>query len=400
MRVWIDKDMCTGCEDCLSSCPYGVIHIVDDIAVIDERCTFCGACIESCNQEAILSDIEITEDVDLSAYKGIMVFAEQRNGKLQKGSLELLGCGQELGKKLGEEVSAILLGHNVSKLTKELSAYGAEKIYLAEDKNLETYQTNAYANVIAQIIEEHKPSIVLFSATLLGRDLAPRIAQKIKAGLTADCTELEIDEKEGYLLQTRPAFGGNIMATIVSVSIRPQLATVRPGIMKLIYSDDKAKIDKAKVIECKVQIDQNDIKTKVLEVVKERRQHANLQDSKVIVGGGRGIKSKDGTKLLEELAWLIGGEVGGSRVVIEEELMPKEKQIGQTGLSVSPDLYIACGISGSVQHRAGMQNSKIIVAINKDPDAPIFGIADYKIVGDLFEIVPALIKALKKELGK
>ena len=397
MKIWVEKDKCSGCELCIKSCPYDAIEIVEQIAVLNERCTGCGACLDSCKKGAILSDLREAEEVDLSGYKGVWVFAEQRDGILNKGSLELLSCGLELGKKLGEELCCVLLGEDVSHLVKELSVYGAKKVYLAQDKKLKTYQTNAYANTISKIITKHNPSIVLYSATLTGRDLAPRIARRLELGLTADCTELTIDEKEGCLLQTRPAFGGNVMATIVSPRTRPQMATVRPGVMKLIKRDKKSKVKAPKVIECKIQLGTKDIKTKILEVIKEKRRNINLQDAKVIVSGGRGIRSKKGFKVLEALAEVIGGEVGGSRVVVENGWVPQERQVGQTGLSVSPDLYIACGISGSIQHRAGMQNSKIIVAINIDPDAPIFSVADYKIVGDLFEIVPSLTKAIRME---
>lgn len=397
MKIWIEKDKCSGCELCIKSCPYDAIEIVEQIAVLNERCTGCGACLDSCKKGAILSDVKEAEEVDLSGYKSVWVFAEQRDGILNKGSLELLGCGRELGKKLGEELCCVLLGENVSHLVKDFSVYGAKKVYLAQDKKLKTYQTNAYANTISKIITKYKPSIVLYSATLIGRDLAPRIARRLELGLTADCTELTIDEKEGCLLQTRPAFGGNVMATIVSPRTRPQMATVRPGVMKLIKRDKKSKVKAPKVIECKVQLGTKDIKTIILEVIKEKRRHVNLQDAKVIVSGGRGIRSKKGFKVLEALAEVIGGEVGGSRVVIENGWVPQHRQVGQTGLSVNPDLYIACGISGSIQHRAGMQNSKIIVAINIDPDAPIFSVADYKIVGDLFEIVPSLTKAIRME---
>lgn len=396
MKVWIEKDKCTACELCLASCPYDAISIIIDTAVINERCTGCGACLDACKKEAILSDRKETEHVDLSGHKGVWIFAEQSDGVLNKGALELIGSGQELGKELGEELCVMLLGENVAHLTGELSAYGAKKIYLAQNEKLRSYQTNAYSKIISGIIEKYKPAVLLFSATLTGRDLAPRIAQRLRVGLTADCTELTIDKEKGDLLQTRPAFGGNIMATIISPKTRPQMATVRPGVMKLKKSSAKTKAIKTKIIECKVKLNKTDIKTKILEVIKERRRYTNLQDSKVIIGGGRGIRSEKGVKILEQLAEAIGGEVAGTRVAVEKGWMTQERQIGQTGLSVSPELYIACGISGSIQHRAGIQNARIIVAINTDEDAPIFDIADYKIVGDLFEIVPALTEALRE----
>jgi len=396
MKVWIDKEKCTGCELCLGSCPYDAIEIAGQVAVINDRCTGCGACLDVCKKGAILSDREEIKPVDLSGYKGVWVFAEHRDGVMNKGSLELIGCGHELGKALKQELCVVLLSDKTTDLITELSKYGVKKIYFASHKDLKTYQTNAYSNTISGIIEKYKPAIVLFSATLTGRDLAPRIAQKLRVGLTADCTDLTIDSETGDLLQTRPAFGGNVMATIISPRTRPQMATVRPGVMKPVMPSASGKTKKAKIIDCSDQFNKKDIRTKILEVIRERRRYANLQDAKVIIGGGRGIRSEKGVKMLEQLAEAIGGEVAGTRVVVEKGWMPQERQIGQTGLSVSPDLYIACGISGSIQHRAGIQNAGIIVAVNTDEDAPLFDIADYKIVGDIFEIVPALTKALKE----
>jgi electron transfer flavoprotein alpha subunit len=424
MKVWINEEKCTGCGLCVKVCPYGAVEVLDSIAVLNERCNACGACVESCKPGAIQSDIKDVEPVDLSEYSGVWVFAEQNNGTLHKGSLELLGCGYGLAQALNEELCAVLLGDNVKNLVPTLAEYGAEKVYLAQDKKLKTYQTNAYTNTISDIIREHKPSIVLYPATSAGRDLAPRIAQRLQVGLTADCTELAIDEEEKHLLQTRPAFGGNVMATIVSARTRPQMATVRPGVMKVLERDRSPQstvnspqtkdntretvgairespsrsdpLENVEIIECKVRLDSKDIKTRILKVIKEKHRSVNLQDAKVIVAGGRGIRSKEGIKLLEELASAIGGEVAGSRVIVENGLLPVERQVGQTGQSVSPELYIACGISGAVQHRAGMQNSRIVVAINTDADAPIFSVADYGIVGDLFEIVPAITDAVRK----
>ncbi len=397
MNLHIDEENCSGCEVCIESCPYDAIHIVDHVARLKEQCTGCGICVETCDMGAIVSEQESAEDVDLSEYKGVWIFAEQKDGVLNKGSLELFECGQQLGKEVDEEVCVVLLGDTISHLVKEIAAYGIEKVYVAENNMLKDYQTNAYANTLSEIIAHHKPSIVLYSATPLGRDLAPRIARRLGVGLTADCTELSIDEKEKILLQTRPAFGGNIMATIVSTTTRPQMATVRPGVMRLMELNKKTEAKSPQVIKHTVELSDLDIKTRLVEVVKESARKVNLQDAKIIIGVGRGVKSKEGIGIFEELADIIGGEIGGSRVVVEEGWIPHERQIGQTGLSVSPELYIACGVSGSIQHRAGVLNSKIIVAINLDPEAPIFSIADYKIVGDIFEIVPSLVKALKME---
>jgi electron transfer flavoprotein alpha subunit len=257
------------------------------------------------------------------------------------------------------------------------------------------YQTVPYTKVLAEAITQFKPAIVLIGATHIGRDLAPRLARRLELGLTADCTELAIDPREGHLLQTRPAFGGNVMATILSKRTRPQMATVRPGIMKALPRDQGRR---GEIIPLKVRLTKGDLATKLLEVVKEKKGRVDLSQARIIVAGGRGCGSEKGVRGLQELAEALGGELAGSRVAVELGWIPMERQIGQTGQSVRPELYIACGISGAIQHKAGMQNAKHIIAINKDPLAPIFEIADYRLVGDLQEIVPALTKAV--QMGK
>ncbi len=393
MTVEFDDEKCTGCEACLDSCPYNAIEMVDGKAVKLKACTECGACVESCPSEAIISiGGEEKETIDISAYKGIMVFAEQRGGQLKKVSIELLGRGRGLADDLGVELSAVLLGHGVEGMTKELIARGADRVHLIQDPKLENYNTSCYAKAISNLINSVKPEIVLYGATHIGRDLAPRVARMLHTGLTADCTELTIDEETKLLLQTRPAFGGNIMATIMCPDHRPQMATVRPGIMKELDPDASRS---GEVVKFDAKLTDTDVMTRIIEIIKERKKVANLEEAKFIVSGGRGVGGEEGFKTIRALADALGAEVGGSRVAVEKDWISKDHQVGQTGKTVRPELYIACGISGSIQHRAGMQNSGCIVAINKDPNAQIFTVADIGIVGDLFEVIPVLIEELK-----
>jgi electron transfer flavoprotein alpha subunit len=395
MVVKVIEEECTGCESCVDSCPIEAIEMVDDIAKIKDTCNSCNACIEACPVEAIEEiEKEVAEGaVDFSQFKDVWIFAEQRQGELTKVAYQLLGGGKALADSLGHKLGAVLLGDNVKKLADDLIAHGADKVYVADDPKLKNFQTDAYTSVISTMIKEFKPNIIIYGATHIGRDLAPRIAQRNDLGLTADCTELTIDPEEKILLQTRPAFGGNIMATIITPGKRPQMATVRPGIMKELGKEEGRK---GEVIEVSVKLSDDEIKTKILEIVKEAKKRVNLEEAKIIVSGGRGVGGKDGFKIIRELAEVLGGEVGGSRVAVEKEWIEQDHQVGQTGKTVRPSLYIACGISGSIQHRAGMQNSDLIVAINKDPDATIFKICHYGIVGDLHEVVPLLIEEFKK----
>jgi electron transfer flavoprotein alpha subunit/NAD-dependent dihydropyrimidine dehydrogenase PreA subunit len=393
MTVWVDVDLCNGCKRCIKTCPYGAVELKDGKAQILERCTSCGACLQACKQKAILSDVEPRKIPDFSDRQGVWVFAEQRDGRLHPVSLELLGKARELAAPLKQGVSALLLGYRVSGLAKTLIEYGAQIVYLAEHKALEAYRTNAYTTVIEGLVKAHKPNILLMGATHVGRDLAPRVSRRVEVGLTADCTELTIDPEEGILLQTRPAFGGNVMATIANRYSRPQMATVRPGVMEAKRQPGA----KGKVVKHKVSLKEKEIGTKVLELVREKKKSVNLSEAKVIVAGGRGVGDAKGFKVLETLATLLGGETAGTRVAVEEGWISADRQIGQTGQSVRPELYIACGISGAIQHRAGIMNSRYIVAVNKDPRAPIFQVADWGIVGDLQDVVPELINALKSK---
>ncbi len=393
MGISIDRELCNGCGKCVKICPYGGVALEDEKAVINERCTACGACIDACKLEAILSDIKEKEIPDFSDRKGVWVFAEQKDGVISRATFELLGLGQALGGQLDQELSAVLLGDKVEHLTEQLGEYGAQNIYLAQHKLLEHYRTNPYAKVISELVLEHKPNIFLIGATAIGRDLAPRVSMRLDLGLTADCTELTIDPDDGSLLQTRPAFGGNVMATIKTLYSRPQMATVRPGVMEAKRIDGPSQ---CRITKKDAHLLDKDTLTKVLEVVREKKRRVDLCDAKIIVAGGRGVGSQQGLECLFSLADVIGGEVAGTRMVIEEGWLPVERQVGQTGQTVRPELYIACGVSGAIQHRAGMLNSRYVIAVNRDERAPIFEVADWGIVADLHEVVPTLTKAMKE----
>jgi len=397
MAIFIDYDLCTGCKRCVKICPYNGVEVKDGKAVLNDRCTSCGACIDTCPENAISSDISEKEIPDFSDRKGIWVFAEQAEGIMAKVTKELLGLGQSLSRELNQELSAVLLGNNVEHFIEELQEYGAQNVYLAQHEMLSSYQTNSFTKVISEILLQNKPNIFIIGATPIGRDLAPRISMRLNLGLTADCTELTIDPDDGSLLQTRPAFGGNVMATIKTSYSRPQMATVRPGVMESKKIDSPSQCS---VKNVNVSLLKEDALTKILEFVKEKKKIVSLGDAKIIVAGGRGVGSEEGMKPLFKLAEILGGEVAGTRMVIEEGWLPVERQVGQTGQTVRPELYVACGISGAIQHRAGMLGSRYVIAINKDERAPIFEAADWGIVGDLHEVVPTLTNAIMNRKGQ
>lgn len=387
------NEKCTGCKKCVPACPFGVIEIVDKKAIIKDGCTLCGACVPVCPFKAIEIKIEKKASMNIDEYRGVWVFAEQREGKVQEVGLELLGKGRELADKLGEKLTAVLIGDaDIESHAEELIHYGADYVLLATDAKLKDYITAPYTTVLADLIGHHKPEIVLIGASTIGRDLASRIAARIKCGLTADCTGLDVDEKDRKLLQTRPAFGGNIMATICSEKHRPQMATVRPKVMKKIKKDSSRK---GEIIKETYKLRTDDLKVKLLEIIKDDSVKVNLTEAEIIVSGGRGIQDPKNFALIEEFAKLLGGAVGASRATVDAGWISSHHQVGQTGKTVCPKIYIACGISGAIQHLAGMSSSDTIIAVNKDPDAPIFKVCDFGIVGDLFEVVPKLIAKLK-----
>ena len=398
MGIRVINDKCIGCKLCVPACPLGAIKVENRKAIIDlDKCNLCGACPSSCKFKAIEITKEDVHVVDKSQYKGIWVFAEQCGGDVHPVVLELLGEGRKLAGDLGVELCALLLGDSsIEKETKKLIEYGADKVYLATAPELKHYTTLPYSSIISDMIRRYKPEIVLFGATTTGRDLASRIAARINAGLTADCTGLAIDKETKLLRQTRPAFGGNIMATILCKNHRPQMSTVRPKVFKKSAPDSSRK---GEIIKVTPAIDKKDLLIKILDVIKDATVKVNLAEAEIIVSGGRGLQAPENFKLVEELAEVIGGAVGASRATVDAGWISSHHQVGQTGKTVCPKLYIAVGISGAIQHLAGMSSSDIIVAINRDPDAPIFKVATYGIVGDLFEVVPKLTRKLKEARG-
>lgn len=391
--ISILKDKCVGCKMCVNACPFGAITIEDKKAVIGDNCTLCGSCVSVCKFNAIDFKRDEVKGIDTSEYEGILVFAEQKDGIIENVSFELLGKARELAKDLNTTVSAVLLGENLDKPCKELIAYGADFVYCIDNPSLYRYNDEIYGNIISELIKTNKPDIVLFGATPYGRSLAPRIASKLNTGLTADCTILEIDPEKKVLLQTRPAFGGNLMATIVCPNHRPQMSTVRPKIMKAIEPDYSRE---GKIIIPDITIPSS-TKTKILDVCTFPSEDLNLEDAEVIVAAGRGIGDIKNMKLIEELASVLNGKIGASRAAVDEGWIDYSHQIGQTGKTISPKFYFACGISGAIQHLAGITSSDVIIAINKDPDAPIFKVANYGIVGNVEKVLPALIKKFKEK---
>ncbi|MFX1234844.1 MAG: FAD-binding protein [Promethearchaeota archaeon] len=393
MSIKIDTELCTGCQSCVNSCPYGGIEVINNKAVITKDCNLCGVCVDACSVEAITLEHEkYIDKVDKSQYRGIWVIAEHFKQEINKVAYQLLGKGQELAGILDVKLTLILLGDKLDNELKKFGEFGADDVIYVKSPILKDYYSDLYVNIITELIKEYKPEIVLIGATPTGRDFAPRVAKRLNAGLTADCTGLDIEKKTRNLMQTRPTFGGNIMATIRTPTSRPQMATVRPGIFKI--NKDHPKQVNVKIIEKEYK--EKDSVSKIVKIINMERKQVNLEDADIIVAGGRGVGSKEGFKLIEDLARELGAELGGSRVTIELNWLEQDRQIGQTGKTVSPKLYIACGVSGAIQHLVGMQNSEIIVAINKDPNAPIFNVAHYGIVADLHKFIPILIDEIKK----
>ncbi|MBI5664183.1 MAG: electron transfer flavoprotein subunit alpha [Nitrospirae bacterium] len=395
MPVIVNNEKCTGCETCLSSCPFDAIVLKDGKAYINEYCNACMTCLSVCPEGAITETGARTQGAELKQkleeYKDVLIFAEQKDGRVVSVSFELLGAGKRLADELGTKLMAVLLGAGEPE-ARELIKWGADKVIVCSDPELEKFNDDVYSEVLSRIINEQKPTIVLAGATPIGRSFIPRVAAKLRTGLTADCTSLEIDKETKHLLQVRPAFGGNIMATILCPDYRPQMATVRPRVMK------RGEYNAGRTGEI-VSVNFENIKsrTKVIEFIKEVSEvSVNLHEADIIVAGGRGIGGEKGYKMLSELAEAMGGAVGASRAAVDEGWIPYSHQVGQTGKTVNPKIYVACGISGAVQHLVGMQSSDVIIAINKNTEAPIFNVATYGIVGDLFEIVPLLTRKIRE----
>jgi electron transfer flavoprotein alpha subunit len=392
MGIKLNLDECVGCGRCEVACPFGLIELDGGTIKIKEGCNLCGACKDACGYNVISIEAAAqTIPTATDKNRGVWVFAEQQRGKLKTVGFELLARGRELADTLKTDLSAICLGHNVEDIN-QLIAHGADKVFLVDDPDLAGNQEDLLTGEMVRLIKEHRPEIVVAGATALGRAFIPRVAAVLRTGLTADCTGLDIDMEKRLLLQTRPTFGGNIMATIICPANRPQMATVRPRVFKKKNPDTN---HKGQIIKMDFNREGITSRTKLLNFVEDLTRTIKLEDADIIVSGGRGLGKPENFKLLADLAQVLGAALGSSRPPVDEGWIPYVHQVGQTGKTVCPKLYIACGISGAIQHLAGMQTSDVIVAINDDPNAPIFEVATYGIVGDLFKVVPLLIEKLK-----
>jgi electron transfer flavoprotein alpha subunit len=373
---------------CVKQCPFGALEMDGKLAVVNDSCTFCGSCVDACPVEAITLHRVEKDTGDLSGYKGVWVFGEQKDGEVQPVVFELINEGRKLADKLGEKLTVVVLGADMDTACKELLEYPVDSVLQVEDGSLKDYASEPYGRVVSDLIKNRKPSILLAGATAIGRSFLARVAVEVNTGLTADCTGLDINDN--LLHQTRPAFGGNIMATILTPNHRPQMATVRHKVFKPAEKDggrggevEKVSVSDNALLECR---------TKRLEFISSAESTINIAEADIIVSGGRGMGKPENFELLEKLAKALGGAVGASRAAVDAGWITYSHQVGQTGKTVGPKVYIACGISGAIQHQVGMNSADVIVAINKDPEAPIFNIANYGIVGDVFEVVPELIK--------
>lgn len=396
--IRVIAENCVGCGLCVKACPFAAIVMEDGLARIDlAKCTLCGACLEACKFDAIEMEEKASRQRDLREYRNVWVYAEQSDGHIESVTYELLGKGRELAAALDMKLCAVLIGSGVSGLCDALVQRGADTVYVVDRPELGHFQDEPYSAVLVDLVRRHKPNILLCGATTVGRSLVARVAVSVNAGLTADCTGLDIDKESGNLLQTRPAFGGNIMATIICPDHRPQMATVRHKVMREADADPSRS---GEIVAEQIASALLASRTRRLRFAPEDTATVNIAEADIIVSGGRGLQKPEHFAVLRDLAQVLGAGVGASRAAVDANWIAYSHQVGQTGKTVCPKLYFACGISGQIQHLAGMSSAEIIVAINKDPDAPIFKVATYGIVGDVLTIVPMLTQAFRTALKK
>ena len=400
MSIRVIEEQCNGCGLCVKSCPQAAITIENKLAIIDlDLCNYCSSCVSACRFRAIAIEIEKQAADDLGAYKDVWVFGEQFRGKIAPVVYELIGAGRQLADDRKSQLAVVVLGDNLENAAKELARYPVDKVYLYEAPELANYDGERYSRVLSDLVREHKPEIMLAGATTQGRSFMSQVAVRVYTGLTADCTGLAIGEEDGLLYQTRPAYGGNVMATILCPNTRPQMATVRHKVFPMSPVRSNPEI-LGEVIRLNPKPQLFSSRSEILDFIEQCEATVNIVEADVIVSGGRGIQDPANFAVIEELAKTLGGAVGASRAAVDAGWIPYCHQVGQTGKTVCPKLYIACGISGAVQHQAGMSSSDMIIAINKDPDAPIFQIANFGFVGDCLEIVPMVTKKIKAMRGE